>query len=77
MNSTSALTVAGARGLLAGTGIALEKSMAWGRAITYGTAGVVLVGRTVRGAGAHPWPQIPGDRGTMEHMGGADAMRTG
>jgi predicted metal-binding membrane protein len=51
--------------------IALEKLLPWGRAVTYGTAAVLLVlgVMLVAAPGALPWLTIPGN-GSMQMMGG-------
>jgi predicted metal-binding membrane protein len=57
--------------------IALEKTVPWGRAMTYGTAAVLLVLGVALLAAPEAIPGLttPGEGGTMDDMGGADGMR--
>jgi predicted metal-binding membrane protein len=57
--------------------IALERTVPWGRAVTYATAAILLVVGVVLLAApeAIPGLTIPGDGGSMDHMGNTDAMR--
>jgi predicted metal-binding membrane protein len=56
--------------------IALEKTVPFGRAITYGTAALLLIVgiALIAAPDAVPGLTIPGDSGAMSHMDGAGAM---
>jgi predicted metal-binding membrane protein len=56
--------------------IAAEKTLPWGRAVTYGTAALLLVLGVVLivAPDAIPGLTIPGDAGSMDNMDGPDAV---